>query len=182
MTGKKATPPPRLCPPPTRGASFMASWTLRLPQLKPTTRSVIPQLHIDQNRKKNRKRTSSTNSNFTRGVVKHGVVLESAEATLSPEYPQQSMEVEALLYSMEISDNMHHYSSKTTLLPQLSNGHNAENEKESISQISSPGTKSPVDVPPPTPIQSPSHKPSWRYSMTYSSIGELANHLLLQDQ
>jgi hypothetical protein len=182
VKSKKATPPPRLCPPPNRGASFMASWTLRLPQVKPATSSQIPQLHIDKNRSRGKRRSASTSGKFTSGGVKQGVVLESAEASLSSEYPQQSMEVEALLYAMEISDNVHHYSFKTTNLPQLGNRSSSTSDgRDGIPQGHPPTVQSAPTTPssPNRPVQ---RKQNWRQSMPYSSVGELANFLLLQDQ
>ena len=83
----------------------MPSWKFRLPQAKLVTKDKPPQLHIDQ-RKHKVALTLPFASTASCGNTK-GVVLDSAAAELSPEFPQQCMHLDSILYTMEILDHLH---------------------------------------------------------------------------
>lgn len=182
--GKSAKHTPRLCPPPSRGASLLPSWKFRLPQAKLVAKDKPPQLHIDQ--RKHRVAMSLPFASTASSGNRKGVVLDSAAAELSPEFPQQSMNLDSILYTMEISDHLHSYSAqRATVLPQVIPSPVSKSAgPDSITNGNPPRTDhcrqtSPLVA---DSITASVHASRQTGSVPYSSLGQLANLLIAQEQ
>lgn len=181
--GKTAKHTPRLCPPPSRGASLLPTWKFRLPEAKLVSRVRPPQLHLDQH-----KRQSALSLPFSSAASsgsRRGIILDSAAADLTSEFPQQSMDLESILYTMEISDHLHSYSAqRATLLPQVAPFPSAEPKNtlpDSVTEGKS--LRDPYQqTPSPTSSSIAARSSRWTRSVSYSSVGELANLLIAQEQ
>ena len=179
--GKSAKHTPRLCPPPSRGASLLPPWKFRLPEAKLVSKVKPPQLRIDQH--KHRASLSLPFASSTSSETRRGIVLDSAAADLSSEFPQQSMDLDSILYTMEISDHLHSYSAqRATVLPQVALSPSATSKgtcPDRITDGTSPRGDPYQQSPSPT---ANSRSSRWMGSVPYSSVGELANLLIAQEQ
>ena len=173
--GKDGVSLPKKCPLPSRGASYLATWTFRLPESKSALQTKPPRLHLEQGKKKSSK-TDYSKSTSGVNLEGRGVVLESTSVDLSSEYPQATMEVTSLLYSMEISDQINHYTVKTQILPQVSSSENNKEQSEEITH-SQPlfGSNTVAKTPTGTPSVAGAHQ-NWK------TMGELANFLVVHSK
>ena len=182
--GKAAKHTPRLCPPPSRGASLLPSWKFRLPEAKLVSKVKPPQLHIDQ--RKHRAALSLPFASASSSGNRRGIVLDSAAADLSTEFPQQCMDLDSILYTMDISDHLHSYSAqRATLLPQIASSPTASSKStspDSITDGKSPRGDPYQQTPPPMADSATARSSRWTGSVPYSSVGELANLLIAQGQ
>ena len=115
-----------------------------------------------------------------------GVVLDSAAAELSPEFPQQCMHLDSILYTMEISDHLHSYSAQqATVLPQVTPSPLSKSAGPDSITDGKPSRRehcrqtSPVAA---GPVAGSAHASRQSGSVAYSSVGELANLLIAQEQ